>query len=809
MGKKYLVLIVDDKIENRLLLIKIVQSLGWNTLEASNGEEGLNITRSHKPNLIISDVLMPVMDGFQFCIEVKKDDKLKNIPLIFYTATYTDKNDEAFGLSLGAESYLVKPVEPDVLLNEIQKVIKKYEKGDFAVPKKIIGADNGDFKKYSERLVNKLEQKILDLENENIERRAAEDKLRKSEQEYRALFEGSFDAITTINLDGDVTSWNKRASEIFGFKEADIIGKNVSIIIPEELADEHNKILDRVKKKGFVDTHETIRISKNGSRIPIEIAISAMRNSVGEIIGFSGIHRDIGARKAAETSLRKLSAAIEQSPVSIMITDIKGDIEYVNPKFCQLTGYSLDQALGKNPRFLKSENTSSQEYEELWKTVLNGKEWRGEFLNVKKNGDEYWEIAAISPILNENGEITHLLAVKEDITERKQTENERLNLESQLRQSQKLEAVGTMAGGIAHDFNNILQGLYLYSNIVKEQLPDDEKLHLLFQNIIDAGDRAKNLVRQILTFSRKEVVNQKIVKIQPLITDALKLTRAAIPSTIEIVEKIDADCGYVLCDETQLHQVLINLCNNAAYSMRETGGTLSVSLQEIDAGLDQLPGKSKSDDHRVLELVLSDTGHGMNAETQEKIFDPFFTTKGVDEGTGLGLSIVHGIIQDMKGQIEVVSEVGVGTTFRILLPQSGEKLGTEELSAVKGSVVKGIKILLVEDDEMISGATKYILEENNLAVDIANNGQEALELFQKDVETYDLIITDLNMPRMSGLELGREIRGISKDIFMILISGNLDLELQAEYEAQGFNGFLRKPWTAPELLSAIDSLYKN
>jgi len=393
-----------------------------------------------------------------------------------------------------------------------------------------------------------------------------------------------------------------------------------------------------------------------------------------------------------------------------------------------------------------------------------------------------------------------------EITERKKAEQERQALEAQLRQSQKLEAVGTMAGGIAHDFNNILQGLYLYSGIIKDQLPDDEELQSSLQQILESGERAKELVKQILTFSRKEEVELKPIRIQYLIKDALKLTRASTPSSIEITEDIDTDCGAVLGDATQIHQVFVNLCNNAVHAITSKSGSISVSLQKTQAQIETEPGKPVASKQGVLELLVRDTGKGMATETLEHIFDPFFTTKEVGEGTGLGLSIVHGIIKEMQGQIIVESQPGKGTSFRILLPVSHEKEQAAGLEEEPKQAEKHLNILFVDDDDLISGAGKLILEQNGHRVTVANNGHEALELFQKDIQAFDLVITDLTMPKMTGLELGKAVRFLSKKVLIMLTSGNLDADLMTGYESLGFNGFIRKPWSAPEMLKAISSL---
>ncbi len=360
--------------------------------------------------------------------------------------------------------------------------------------------------------------------------------------------------------------------------------------------------------------------------------------------------------KQAENKISKLSAAVEQSPVSIVITDVTGNIEYVNSKFISLTEYTFEEAVGQNPRILKSDDQPEDYYENLWSTITSGKTWDGEFYNKKKNGEPYWESAKISPLTNDNGEITHFIAIKEDITERKALEN-------QLRQSQKLETVGTMVGGISHELNNILQSMFLYGGLVQDQLPDNEELRANFQHILEHGERARDIVKQILTFSRKAKIDMKPQIIHEHIMESISLGKVSLPSSIDFVQDINSECGMVLCDKTQIHQIVMNLCNNAQHAMAEKGGVLSLSLHQVKASLSS--GDPATD---VLELTISDTGHGIDPPDLERIFDPFFTTKQLGQGTGLGLSVIHGIVEMMGGHISVTSEVAKGTTFKILFP---------------------------------------------------------------------------------------------------------------------------------------------
>ncbi|MCF7824632.1 MAG: PAS domain S-box protein [Candidatus Marinimicrobia bacterium] len=527
---------------------------------------------------------------------------------------------------------------------------------------------------------------------------------------------------------------------------------------------------------------------------------------------------DITDRKKAEESVReneaKLRNLLNNLDAGVVVHAPDTSITLNNPKAAELLGLDDDQLRGR--KAFDPEWKFVNEYQSILpleeypvnQIVSRRQILKNMVVGVPRpnTGDLVWLLVNGFPVIDPQNVLIEIIITFIDITEIKEAEEERLKLETQLRQSQKLEAVGTMAGGIAHDFNNLLQGIFLYSDIVKNQLPDDEQLRSNFQQIINASERARDLVKHILTFSRIEDAELKPTRIQHLLKNALKLIRASIPSSIDIVEKIDNHCGSVLCDASQLHQVVVNLCNNASFAMRDRGGTLSVSLHQAETPIEQVPGKSVLSRLGTLELSVSDTGEGMDAETLERIFDPFFSTKKVNEGTGLGLSIVYGIVRDMQGQIKVESEPGKGSTFRILLPLSEDQEAVEDEKASDGIPVRRLRILMVDDDKMITEAGKYILEAKGHSVEIADDGLAALERFTKDEQRYDLIITDLTMPRMSGLELGREIRKHSMDINMILTSGNLNPELQEEYQSLGFNNFVRKPWSASDMLEAVASL---
>ncbi|MEK6201970.1 MAG: PAS domain S-box protein, partial [Desulfobulbaceae bacterium] len=485
----------------------------------------------------------------------------------------------------------------------------------------------------------------------------------------------------------------------------------------------------------------------------------------------------------------RLAKAIEQTGDSIVITDKTGDILYVNPAFERITGYSKEEVLGKNPRILKSGQQDQSFYQELWDTIGSGRVWAGHFINRKKDGALFEEAVTISPILDADGNINNYVAVKRDITDR-------VELEKQLRQAQKLEAIGTLAGGIAHDFNNILTAILGFGEIVMRALPEGSTLRKNQEEVVRASLRAADLVKQILTFSRRGEQQLQPLSVQLVVIEALKLLRASIPSTIAFKQEIDKNCGLVLADPTQIHQVIMNLCTNAYHAMRETGGVLSVSLATVEIGPNDLQHTIKLLPGPYVCLEVTDTGHGMEASVADRIFEPYFTTKDPGEGTGLGLSLVHGIVKDIGGTITVSSKVGVGSTFRIYLPGIETKISEEEpLSAdsIPAIPVGTEHVLVVDDEQTILTMEKLILESLGYRVSSFSSSTEALQAFEADPQHFDLVISDVTMPIMNGAQLAKKMLVARPDIPILFCTGYSDILNEQEAMALGAKGFIGKP----------------
>jgi PAS domain S-box-containing protein len=508
------------------------------------------------------------------------------------------------------------------------------------------------------------------------------------------------------------------------------------------------------------------------------------------------------AHRAAEEKLRILSAAVEQSPVSVIITDAGGDIEYANPKFTEVSGYPLDEVVGQNPRILKSGEMPAEAYRGLWEAITAGHNWQGEFHNKKKDGELFWERASISPIRDPEGKVTHFVAVKEDITGHKRMEEETRALEAQLRQAQKMETIGTLAGGIAHDFNNLLQAIIGYGGMGLEDTPPGSRTHRHLRHILTAAESARDLVRQILTFSRQGIVERRRVRIDRVVNEVIALARATLPATIELRHAIDPECHQILADVSQIHQVAMNLCTNAYHAMRADGGVLEVSVGNVIITPELAAAHPRLAPGPYVRLRVADTGAGIDPIHLDRIFDPFFTTKGPQEGTGLGLSVVHGIVATQGGDIVVASEPGRGTTFDVYLLPAEADAATDETAAPQESTGNE-HVLYVEDDPELAGLVEEILQRLGYRVTLSGDGAAALATILATQDSFDVVITDQVMPGLTGIGLAEKLRVARPSLPIILVTAFSDAISHDRLEELGIRTLIRKPVLAGELSDAI------
>ena len=630
---------------------------------------------------------------------------------------------------------------------------------------------------------------ILDVTRQRI----IEAQMRESEARYRLLFERAPVGIIHYDTDLHVTACNENYLNLMNTSRDEIMGFDIRTLRDKRVIPVFEAALKGEEAHWEGEYQRTLY---DGTAY-VSLRTAPLMDGEGNIQGGIGIMVDLSKQKRAETEKSRFMSAIEQATETIVITDTSGAIEYVNPAFESMTGYTAEEAQGRNPSMLRSGRHDAQFYRDLWHTIQEGKVWKGHIVNRKKDGTLFEEDVTISPVRNQEGRITNYVAVKRDVTRE-------VALKKQLNQAMKMEAIGTLAGGIAHDFNNILSAVLGYAEMVDIQLEEDHPAREDVAQIITAGHRATDLIRQILTFSRQEEEELRPVKLQFIIKEALKLLRSSLPSSIELHQDIDSSCGSVLADPTSVHQVLINLCTNAKQAMTGGSGSLSVRLAEVDGGSLSLPAIPETmRGRRWVMLSVHDTGRGMDAQVRERIFDPFFTTKKQGQGTGLGLSVVHGIVKSHDGEILVESEPGRGTTFYVFFPlvKEDEQPSEHDLTT---EIIGGTEhILLVDDEPLLVDLMERSLSLLGYKIDSFTDSASALAWIEKHEHEIDLIITDMTMPGMTGAELAERVLRRNPTMPIILCTGYSE-EMDAQRARElGIRRFVAKPVDNRELALTI------
>lgn len=628
-----------------------------------------------------------------------------------------------------------------------------------------------------------LELRVKDLEKELLERDRPEEALRESENRYSILSEASFEGVL-IHDKGIVFDANNRFAEMFGFSIAELMKINAfELIAPKDR--------DTVRKHAAAEyerPYEALGLRKDLSTFPMEIRAGHMLYK-GRRARVAVVH-DITDRKRAEEGLcaseEKYRLLIKNLP-SIVCRGYKDwSVEFVDNKVEVLTDYNIDDFNSRKMKwsdivFKEDLKAARQSFIQALKTDQS---YIREYRIRSKAGRIIWIQERGYIVFDSQGEIEYISCVFSDVTETKK-------LQSQVQQSQKMESIGTLAGGIAHDFNNILSAVIGYTEIALDETDQDTSLYQNLEQVLKAGERARDLVQQILTFSRQTDQELKPIQVKVIIKEVLKLLRATLPATIEINMDISSESA-VLADPTQIHQVLMNICTNAGHAMQEKGGTLGISLNNTELDSYFMAKHPEIKPGPYLQLTISDTGHGMLPEVLERIFDPFFTTKEKGEGTGMGLAVVHGIVKSHSGTITAYSDPGKGSTFNIYLPVIAE----DPASAIrkKELLPTGTEhLLLVDDEEAIVNYEKQALESLGYRVVAKTSSIEALELFKAQKDRFDLVITDMTMPQMTGENLAKELMKIKPDIPVILCTGFSTKIDEKKAMAMGIRAFVLKP----------------
>ncbi len=638
--------------------------------------------------------------------------------------------------------------------------------------------------------------------------------VRKNPQvrEIKLFPESAFDAVkdgvTILDEKGTHIYVNPAFCRMTGFTENELIGfgppypywaeENQTLIMSKLSEGFKGKLKDveltfKAKdEKRFSVTVNTSEISDEDNPSPYYLTTVACSET--EPVN---LHKNKVLKKFKHSD-HGYQSLVENSFLGFFIVDIhSGHIQFLNKSLCNFFGYSLDEGLNLSVWDL----ISPEEHEPLEKTL---KKWpleyetkptkSGVYTGVRKDGTII-RIAINATIIEYDGTLL-MQGIVNDVTKEE-------GLEERLRQAQKMEAIGTLAGGISHDFNNILSAIIGYSELANFKLHGDNPAEESINEILKASYRAKDLVAQILAFSRKDENELKPVCVKSIIKEVLKLIKASLPSTIEIKQNLRQDIGVIMGDPTRIHQIMMNLCTNSAHAMSEEGGVLEVSLYGIyfDENVTVPHPDIKPGRHVVISV--RDTGHGIPPDIINRIFDPYYTTKEKGVGTGMGLAVVHGIVKNCKGAINVYSEPGKGTTFKIYLPEV-EKQQIPELSSGEHNIPLGNeKILFIDDEETLAALGKNILETLGYRVTMISSSREAFKLFNSDPEYFDLVITDMTMPGLTGTKLTKNIRDVRPETPVILCTGYNENINEEKSKKMGINAFIMKPLTMLDLAMTV------
>ncbi len=630
-------------------------------------------------------------------------------------------------------------------------------------------------------------------------RQKAEEELYKTKERFELALRGAKLGTWDWNIQTGEVIFDKRWVEMIGYKEGELKSHYTTwenLLHPDD-KERVQTVLKQHFEEGTEYSLEFRLREKSGCWSWIYASGRVFeRDRGGKPLRMTGTHLDITERKRIEEELREASKFLEkiisEAPVGMTIYDaVSGKCLAGNKAIAELIGASEEQVLAQN--FYTIESWKKSGLLETANSALKDNSKKELEVNVRTTFEK--DVSFYSYFVPfRTGEKRYLLFTLEDFTERKK-------VEEQLRQAQKMEAIGTLAGGIAHDFNNILSAVFGYTELAIDQVEKGSLLGDYLGELLSAGKRAKDLVQQILTFSRQGERELKPVRIKIVTKEAIKLLRASLPSSIEIRQNIGSD-SLVMCDPTQIHQIIINLCTNAGHAMQETGGTLDIKLEDVELDSSLAAMHPDTEPGPYVQLTVSDTGHGMSKETLDRLFNPFFTTKKKGEGTGLGLSIVHGIVTSYGGTINVFSELEKGAIFTVYLPAIKKRVGVA--AEIDKPILKGSgRILFVDDEQPIAKLGQLILESLGYEVTTRLSSLDALAIFKTKPEVFDLVITDMTMPNMTGELLAKELIAIRPDIPIIICTGYSTRITAEKAKRLGIRDILLKPLLKSDIAESI------
>ena len=658
-------------------------------------------------------------------------------------------------------------------------------------------------------LADNLAYGISMLQNRQA-KKLAEEAMRQSEARYRSLFQNEYTVMLIIDPEnGAIVDANPAAVEFYGWQRDELCRMNISQINLLSQEEVQSKLQQASKGSSnyFVFPHRLA----DGSHRDVEV-VSGPITVEGKSLIYT-IVNDITERKQFQEMLvegnKRMHFIMNTTNTGLWETGIDSNFTVWSDEIWKLYGLEPNSCEPSYENWLNTIIPEDRENvrEQAEKALADNTEFNSIWRVRNTDGSIRWLMSKGAPFMNAEGKVPHFVGIVIDITDRKNEEESKHQLEAQLRKAQRLESIGTLAGGVAHDFNNILTPILGYSEMGLFSLPPENPVHDYFSEIMQAATRAQNLIGQILTFSRTQEVSPSVVSVQSVIAEAMKLLRPSIPSTITIEQHIDNTCRNILADPSQIHQIIVNLCTNAFQAMEQAVGRLRIELTEIVVDSRLLKSFPKLNvDNSYVRLSISDTGTGMDEATMERIFEPFFTTKALNQGTGLGLSVVHGIVASYKGAITVESQPGKGTSFHIYLPVIDKRMESANnvCPLLNGS---NSRILFVDDEVSSTRMMTAMLKKFGFEIQTSNSPIDAIALLKLDPGKFDLVITDLTMPEMTGTDLATELHRINPRIPIILMTGyEKDLGDTKTLRNSGISKILKKPAKMAQLVSTINEV---
>jgi two-component system, cell cycle sensor histidine kinase and response regulator CckA len=632
-------------------------------------------------------------------------------------------------------------------------------------------------------------------------RDAALEKVRQGRDQYQKLIDSTPNLVFCMDGEDRHIAVNAALCQMLNRSPEEIIGKSAAELgFPPEVARRWHQDNERVRTTGQPISTESVVLFPDGRLHALRTVVSPLRDESDEVVAVEGLSVDVTDEKEAQASTQKLLRGVEQMDEVMFTTDPEGVITYINPAFERVYGFQREEALGRTPRILKSGTVPKADYERFWAEILAGRIARAEYSNRRKDGQFVRVVSSVTPVTDDCGKLIGFIAVQQDVTEQRRSEAERRNLEKQIVHLGKMEALGTLAGGIAHDFNNILSIILSYASVLDRSRGDDPRFAAGLGTIRQAVQRGAALSRQVLTFARKGEAKPEPTRVNTIVTELAAMIRETFPKNLRLSTDLAPELGLISIDPGQLHQAILNLCVNARDAM-PGGGSLEISTRSVSAAAirDDIPDAPAKD---FVVLSVRDSGIGMDEETRRRLFEPFFTTKEKGKGTGLGLAVVYGIVKSCDGYVDVRSQPGQGTTFRLFFPQLPEA-GRFSSSSVCNAALGGSEtVLIVEDEAPILDFLVASLADRGYKVESASDGRAAIDILRRSSGRVQVIVTDLGLPGISGSDLVAAFREISPNAPIVAMTGSHDPDLSARLASTRVR-VLQKPFAEEALLQVV------